>query len=144
LTDVPLGRPARVAFVGLGKIFELDSRGYYDNPDCVVTALVDPRDEAREQRAPVFPDARLCATLEDLLVDPPDLAVVLVPPRLHADVVCRLLDAGVNVSLQKPFCLTLDEARAMTARRTTSATSRCAACATSFAREGSAMSRDST
>ena len=117
MTVVTLGRPARVAFVGLGKIFELDSRGYLHNPDCEVTALVDPREEAREQRAPVFPDARLCATVDELLVDPPDLAVVLVPPRLHAEVVCQLLGAGVNVTLQKPFCLTLDEARAMTAAR---------------------------
>jgi predicted dehydrogenase len=32
-------------------------------------------------------------------------------------VVCQLLEAGIHVSLQKPFCLTLAEARAMTAAR---------------------------
>src|SRR4051812_33128491 len=111
--SLPLGRPARVAFIGLGKIFELDARGYFMNPDCEVVALVDPRPEQRELRAPLFRDARLCADLDELLTDPPDLAVVLVPPRLHADVVVPLLDAGVNVTLQKPFCLTLDEAQAM-------------------------------
>jgi predicted dehydrogenase len=113
----PLGRPARVAFVGLGKIFELDARGYYANPDCEVVALVDPREEARALRAPLFPDARLCSTVEELLVDPPDLAVVLVPPRLHAEVVVPLLERGVHVTLQKPFCLTLAEADAMTRAR---------------------------
>jgi predicted dehydrogenase len=113
VTQLPLGRPAKVAFIGLGKIFELDARGYFLNPDCEVAALVDPRPEQRELRAPLFPDARLCASIDDLLAEPPDVAVVLVPPRLHAEVVIPLLDAGVHVTLQKPFCLTLDEAKGM-------------------------------
>jgi predicted dehydrogenase len=115
VTDLPLGRPARVAFVGLGKIFELDARGYFLNPDCEVVALVDPRPEQCELRGPLFPQARHCASVDELLTDPPDLAVVLVPPRLHADVVVPLLRGGVHVTLQKPFCLTLDEAAAMRA-----------------------------
>jgi predicted dehydrogenase len=117
VTDLPLGRPARVAFIGLGKIFDLDHRGYVDNPDCEVVALVDPREEARALRAAIFPQARLCASLQELLEDPPDLAVVLVPPRLHAEVVVELLEAGVHVTLQKPFCVTMQEAARMTAAR---------------------------
>ena len=40
MTFVPYDRPVRAAFVGLGRIYDLNMRGYLDNPDVEVVALV--------------------------------------------------------------------------------------------------------
>ena len=47
----PYDRPVRAAFVGLGRIYDLNVRAYLDNPDVEVVALVDPSEERRAQRA---------------------------------------------------------------------------------------------
>ena len=47
----PYDRPVRAAFVGLGRIYDLNVRAYVDNPDVEVVALVDPSEE-RRARAP--------------------------------------------------------------------------------------------
>jgi predicted dehydrogenase len=47
----------------------------------------------------------------DLLADDDvDLVVVSTPPNTHADQVLRALEAGKHVVVEKPFCLTVDEA----------------------------------
>src|SRR5258708_8845324 len=40
---VPYDRPVRAAFIGLGRIYDLNVRGYLDNRDVDVLALLDPR-----------------------------------------------------------------------------------------------------
>ena len=50
MTFVPYDRPVRAAFVGLGRIYDLNVRGYIGNPDVEVVALVDPSEERRAQR----------------------------------------------------------------------------------------------
>ena len=42
MTFVPYDRPVRAAFIGLGRIYDLNVRAYRDNPDVEVVALVDP------------------------------------------------------------------------------------------------------
>ena len=44
----PYERPVRAAFVGLGRIYDLNMRAYVDNPDVEVVALVDPSEERRD------------------------------------------------------------------------------------------------
>jgi hypothetical protein len=39
-----------------------------------------------------------------------DLVVVSTPPNTHADWVLRALQAGKHVVVEKPFCLTVEEA----------------------------------
>ena len=48
MTFVPYDRPVRAAFVGLGRIYDLNMRGYVGNPDVEVVALVDPSPERRD------------------------------------------------------------------------------------------------
>jgi predicted dehydrogenase len=43
----PYDRPVRAAFVGLGRIYDLNMLAYVDNPDVEVVALVDPSEERR-------------------------------------------------------------------------------------------------
>ena len=50
MSFTPYDRPVRAAFVGLGRIYDLNVRAYLDNPDVEVVALVDPSEERRAQR----------------------------------------------------------------------------------------------
>jgi hypothetical protein len=59
-------RPVRAAFVGLGRIYDLNVRGYAGNPDVEVVALVDPIAERRNQRQADWPAARTFASVTEL------------------------------------------------------------------------------
>jgi predicted dehydrogenase len=105
----------RTAFVGLGRIYDLNVRGYLDNPDVEVVALVDPSEERRRQRQPDFPDARTFATVAELAASQLDIDAVeaLLPVPLHPDIVIEMLNHGWHVNLQKPMCSDLESAGRM-------------------------------
>ncbi len=63
---VPYDRPVRAAFVGLGRIYDLNVRGYLGNPDVEVVALVDPRWERRAQRQADWPGAATFSSVAEL------------------------------------------------------------------------------
>ncbi len=120
-TFVPYDRPVRAAFVGLGRIYDLNVRAYTDNPDVEVVALVYPSEERRAQRRGDWPEAAVFSTISEMAASGLDVDAVeaLLPIPLHADGVVELLDAGWHVNLQKPFCNDLAEAeRMLTASRT--------------------------
>ena len=50
-------RPVRAAFVGLGRIYDLNRLGYVANPDVEVVALVDPDEHRRRRRQADLPEA---------------------------------------------------------------------------------------
>jgi len=50
MSFTPYDRPVRAAFIGLGRIYDLNVLAYRDNPDVEVVALVDPVAERRERR----------------------------------------------------------------------------------------------
>jgi predicted dehydrogenase len=58
MTFVPYDRPVRATFIGLGRIYDLNVRGYLNNPDVEVVALVDPLEERRVQRQADWPEAK--------------------------------------------------------------------------------------
>lgn len=107
-----MSAPARVAIVGLGRIFDLNVLAYTDRGLAEVVALVDPNPARLAERGAAFPEARRFADLDALLdagVEV-DVAEVLVPIAAHADVASALLRRGIDVNLQKPMCVTLAEA----------------------------------
>ncbi len=62
------------------------------------------------------PELRGVATGEDLLRDDEvGLVIISTPPNTHAEWSLRALEAGKHVVVEKPFCLTTDEADAMIA-----------------------------
>jgi len=111
----PYERPVRAAFVGLGRIYDLNVRAYVDNPDVEVVALVDPSEERRAQRQPDWPAARMFASAGELAASglEVDAVEVLLPIPLHADGVAELLGYGWHVNLQKPICNDLADAKRM-------------------------------
>jgi predicted dehydrogenase len=106
VTFVPYDRPVRTAFVGLGRIYDLNVRGYTGNPDAEVVALVDPSPERRTQRQADWPEAATFASTAQLQSSGIQVDAVesLLPAPLHADGVVELLECGWHVNLQKPMC----------------------------------------
>ena len=76
MSFTPFDRPVRAAFIGLGRIYDLNMRGYVDNPDVEVIALVDPSEERRNQRQAEWPEARTLATAAELANAASGMAVV--------------------------------------------------------------------
>jgi len=115
VTFTPYDRPVRAAFVGLGRIYDLNMRAYADNPDVEVVALVDPSEERRTQRQADWPGALTFPTVADLASSGVEVDAVeaLLPIPLHTDGVIELLDHGWHVNLQKPMCNDLQDARRM-------------------------------
>jgi len=112
---VPYDRPIRAAFVGLGRIYDLNVRGYLGNPDVEVVALVDPRWERRAERQADWPKAATFSSVAELAASGIEIDAVeaLLPAPLHADGVVELLENGWHVNMQKPMCNDLVEAQRM-------------------------------
>jgi len=115
MSFVPYDRPVRAAFIGLGRIYDLNVRAYLDNPDVEVVALVDPSEERRIQRQVDWPGAATFASIEDLAASDIEVDAVeaLLPTPLHVDGVIDLLGRGWHVNLQKPMCNDLASAALM-------------------------------
>jgi predicted dehydrogenase len=108
-------RPVRAAFVGLGRIYDLNRLAYVDNPDVEVVALVDPDEDKRQRRQADWPHAATFASVDQLAASglAVDSVEALLPIVLHADEVVAMLERGWSVNLQKPICNDLDEAQRM-------------------------------
>jgi predicted dehydrogenase len=111
----PYTRPVRAAFVGLGRIYDLNVRGYVGNPDVDVVALVDPDPERRAQRQADWPAAATFPSITELAASGLEVDVVesLLPAPLHVEGVEELLQNGWHVNCQKPMCNDMAGARRM-------------------------------
>ncbi len=115
MSFTPYDRPVRAAFIGLGRIYDLNVRGYVDNPDVEVVALVDPVEERRAARQKDWPEARTFASAAELAASglEVDAVEVLLPTPMHTDSVEEILGYGWHVNLQKPMCNDLAGAQRM-------------------------------
>jgi predicted dehydrogenase len=115
MSFTPYDRPIRAAFVGLGRIYDLNMRAYLDNPDVEVVALVDPDEARRAQRQADWPEARTFATAAEMAASGLEVDAVeaLLPIPLHVEGVVELLGYGWHVNLQKPMCNDLASAQTM-------------------------------
>jgi predicted dehydrogenase len=111
----PYDRPVRAAFIGLGRIYDLNMRAYVDNPDVEVVALVDPSKERRAERQVDWPGARTFASAAELAASGLEVDAVeaLLPIPLHVEGVVELLGYGWHVNLQKPMCNDIASAQTM-------------------------------
>ncbi len=115
MSFIPYDRPVRAAFVGLGRIYDLNMRAYVDNPDVEVVALVDPNPERQRQRQADWPDAPVFSSAAELAESgiAVDAVEALLPIPAHVDGVVELLGHGWHVNLQKPMCNDLAGAQRM-------------------------------
>lgn len=101
----------RVGLIGYGlagKVFHAPLIA--DAPGLELTAIATSR---REEALGDFPTARICGSDEAIRADDLDLIVVATPNETHAPLARAALERGKAVVVDKPFALSLDEARGL-------------------------------
>lgn len=110
-----MSQPLRVGVVGLGRIFDLNCRGYLDNADARIVGLCDSRPALVEERSGQFPEALTTTSFTELLDRDLDLVEILTPHPLHEEMAKAALARGCHVSVQKPMAMTVAECDRMIA-----------------------------
>ena len=105
--------PTRVAVIGAGGFGKNHVRVVAENPRAILTHVVDTNlERAREHALPR--NAEPLADYRELIGQAlhqkkPDAAIVAVPTVHHAEVAVALLEAGIDVLIEKPIAPTLAE-----------------------------------
>lgn len=110
-------QPIRIGLIGAGGIAGAHVAGYRRNPETVIfAAIADPIAENAEKRRGDDADVRIFSDYRDMIAAGGlDAVDICLPHHLHADAIIAAADAGLHVLCEKPLCLTLDEAEAITA-----------------------------
>ena len=106
-------KPIGVGIIGTGRISDLHAIEYSRNPKARIVALCDRDTETATRRAEAWgvPGAFVTDELDVLLArSDVDLVEILLPHHLHLTAALKAIEAGKAVSLQKPMCMSLDEA----------------------------------
>ena len=101
----------RVGVVGCGHLGSIHARLLAAREDVELVAVVDPAAEQRERTAAAHGCRGLAEPTE--LVGHVDVAVVAAPTGLHAAVALPLLEAGIDLLVEKPLAATVEDARAI-------------------------------
>ncbi|MEO6205124.1 MAG: Gfo/Idh/MocA family oxidoreductase, partial [Mycobacteriales bacterium] len=100
-----------VGILGYGAIGHEHSTAIARTSGLRLTAVCDPNPARVDVARELAPDVRGHSSGADLLADPEvDLVIVSTPPDTHAEWALRSLEAGKHVVVEKPFCITVDEA----------------------------------
>lgn len=101
----------KVGVIGCGHLGAIHSRLLAARPDVEFVGVVDPSPEARARVA----EAHGCRSFEQPrdLVGVVQAAVVAAPTGLHAAVSLPLLEAGIDLLVEKPLAATVEDARAI-------------------------------
>jgi predicted dehydrogenase len=103
--------PVRVGVVGLGYWGPNLARNFNALPAADLRWCCDASESARARVAPMVPNTRMTARLEDLLEDDSLDAIVLATPvPTHADLAVRVLDAGKHCFVEKPLAQSVEGA----------------------------------
>jgi predicted dehydrogenase/nucleoside-diphosphate-sugar epimerase len=110
LSAIP-ARPARAAIVGTGYIAEFHARALRALQDVELVSVCDANLTRARTFAAEWGVPTAFESLQVMLADQKiDVVHVLTPPDHHHSLARSILDAGVNVFLEKPMCATIGEA----------------------------------
>ncbi len=115
--------PIRVGIIGTGRISDLHAIEYMKSPLAEIVALCDRNPELAAGRARDWGcgDAVILDDYEALLERADvDMVEILLPHHLHLPAALGAIEAGKIVSLQKPMCLSMEEADQLVAAVKTS------------------------
>lgn len=102
----------RVGVVGVGHLGYHHARNYAALENVTLVGVVDPNEEHGAKAKADF-GAPWHRTLDGLLAAGIEAASAVVPTMLHFEVTRRLLEAGVDVLVEKPIAATLEDAKNM-------------------------------
>ncbi len=108
--------PIVTGIIGFGRSgFGIHAKAIADMPEkYTVGAIYDPLSDRRQHEA--FPQAKACASIEEVLSDPSiEMVVVASPNKYHARHAIAALKAGKHVLCEKPFGFTTGDVDAMIA-----------------------------
>jgi predicted dehydrogenase len=95
----------RVGVIGFGYWGPNFVRVFQALPGCEVAGIADQRPAALEGAARMHPRLALFQNIDDLLRAGVDAVVVATPASTHVEITHRLLDASVDVLVEKPLAL---------------------------------------
>lgn len=102
----------RVGFIGAGRISTVHALAYEDNPTGELVAVADRDQDLARRQAEMWGASSVFTDYREMLASPDiDAVEILLPHNLHVKVTLEALEAGKHVSLQKPMCLDMNEAR---------------------------------
>jgi predicted dehydrogenase len=99
----------RVGVVGTGYLGRLHARVLSETPDATMAGFVEPNDAIAAEVAETLKLKRFDTVAA--LAKEIDCAVVATPTTSHFTVACQLLEAGVDVMVEKPITATVEEAQ---------------------------------
>ncbi len=102
-------KPIRVAVVGAGEFGRNHARVWREMEGAELAGIVDLNPDRARQVAEEF-GTRALSGIEELAGEGIAAASVAVPTKEHARVGCRLLEAGLDVLVEKPLAASLGEA----------------------------------
>lgn len=101
----------RVGVVGFGYWGPNFVRVLRSLPDCTFVGVADVRAEARAAAAAMHPGLATFADVDSLVAAGLDACVVATPASSHFALGTRLLEAGVDILVEKPLALKVDDGR---------------------------------
>jgi predicted dehydrogenase len=106
-------KKVKVGFIGSGWARVAQAPAFSLMDDVELSAVASPTDRHREKFMEMFGIQQGFADWHDLLKCDLDLVCVTTPTFLHAPMVTGVLESGSSVLCEKPFALTVGEARQM-------------------------------
>ena len=108
-----LSTPIRVAGVGAGYFSRFHYDGWLRNSDVQLVGIADRDPEKAKAMAQRDGDVPVFETLDAMIgAASPDLIDIIAPPTVHLELIDQATRAGLPVICQKPFCTSIDEAKA--------------------------------
>ena len=99
----------RVAVIGVGEFGRNHVRVWREIEGAELVGVVDANSERAQKVAAEF-STRAIAGIDALIAEHVDAVSLAVPTKEHARIGCRLLEAGLDVLVEKPMAASLEEA----------------------------------
>lgn len=101
----------KIAVIGCGKMGKHHLRAIQTLDNAEIIGVVDPL-ATKEKLGELLPlNAKVFATLDDMFQNAkPDVVHIVTPPASHTNIALQCLEHDINIYVEKPFSLTLQEA----------------------------------
>jgi oxidoreductase len=106
----------RIAFIGAGWVARTVWVPLLQQAGADVISVIDPAPSARDQLAPLLPEARFSHSLSAAALAGCDVAFICSPNVYHVEHALYALSQGLHVILEKPACFSRHDAERLIAR----------------------------